>query len=261
MEDVQVPSLLDPPSEEALTLFRTVLYARAATDGGWPVWQYVVLKLDAEGLDAYDVLRGLPTWGYNYRPVWIQGAGPGSTPALEHEVQLTLHGLVHLDDRIADISIRAFLAAVAEVAQMQSDISPRAEQPLFSRGGHRRARSAQSVGLGPPDLARMLSVSVKTPLWSLLGKHAVHAAVRVERPRDCDVAPALRLAPVQRCCLFHVGDGSLRGTDRLDEAPHLGLVQAVRVFLALVLDRHRVTVVADRGTLTGGDQVALRDGV
>lgn len=63
-----MPSLLDPPSEEALTLFRTVLYARAATDGGWPVWQYVVLKLDAEGLDAYDVLRGLPTWGYNYRP-------------------------------------------------------------------------------------------------------------------------------------------------------------------------------------------------
>ena len=123
-----MPSLLDPPSDEALTLFRTVFNARAGTDGGWPVWQYVVLKLDAEGLDAYDVLRGLPTWGYNYRPVWIQDTGPGSTPELEHEVHLTLHGLVHLGERAAEISIKAFLAAVAEAAQMQSDISPRAEQ-------------------------------------------------------------------------------------------------------------------------------------
>jgi hypothetical protein len=121
-----VPSLLDPPSDEALTLFRTVANARAATDGGWPVWQYVVMKLDGEGLDAYEVLRGLPTWGHSYRSVWIQGAGPGSDPDLEHEVHLTLHGLVHLGGPVADVSIRAFLAAVAEADRTVSAVSPSA---------------------------------------------------------------------------------------------------------------------------------------
>jgi hypothetical protein len=128
MEDVQVPSLLDPPSDEALTLFRTVLGARAGTDGGWPVWQYVVLKLDAERLDAYEVLRGLPTWNYNYRSVWIQGAGPGSDPELEHEARLTLHGLVHVGGPAADYSIRAFLAALAEADRTQAAIWPSATE-------------------------------------------------------------------------------------------------------------------------------------
>lgn len=121
---MQVPSLLDPPSDEALTLFRTVANARAATDGGWPVWQYVVMKLDGEGLDADEVLRGLPTWGHSYRSVWIQGAGPGGNPELEDEVHLRLHGLVHLGGPVAKVSVRAFLAAVAEGDRRLSAVPP-----------------------------------------------------------------------------------------------------------------------------------------
>ena len=49
----------------------------------------------------------LPTWGYSYRSVWIQGTGPGGNPELEHEVHLTLHGLAHLGGPVAEVSVRA----------------------------------------------------------------------------------------------------------------------------------------------------------
>ena len=80
MDDVQVPNLLDRPSDEALKLFRTVVNARAGTDGGWPIWQNILLKLDAQGLDAYEVVQGLPTWGHSYRLAWIDSSGAGAPP-------------------------------------------------------------------------------------------------------------------------------------------------------------------------------------
>ena len=60
--------------------FRTVVDARAGTDGGWPIWQNILLKLDAQGLDAYEVVQGLPTWGHSYRLAWIDSSGAGAPP-------------------------------------------------------------------------------------------------------------------------------------------------------------------------------------
>ena len=124
MEDVHMPSLLERPSDEALTLIRTVANAGGTTGGVWPIWQYILLKLDALGLDAHEVLQGLPTWGHSYRSVWIASSGPGRVPELDHEVHLTLHGLVHLGGPSAEPLAKAFLAAIAEANMVQSAIEP-----------------------------------------------------------------------------------------------------------------------------------------
>ena len=185
MDDVQVPNLLDRPSDEALKLFRTVVNARAGTDGGWPIWQYILLKLDTEGLDAYEVLRGLPTWGHSYRSVWIDGSGASSTPEMEQEVHLTLHGLVHVGGPSAEVSIRAFLAAVAEANTVQSAIRPSATEvvpvEVNSTEFTARVNHRAVTGLHPDQLFDLLQHEPAT--WGGLQRSAESWAWDLTRTR------------------------------------------------------------------------------
>jgi hypothetical protein len=118
-----VPLLVDPPSDDACRLLKTVAKGFSVAQGTWPVWQYVLLRLDAEGLDGERVLQGLPTWQHHYRSVTWPSSG--SVPDLSDQVAMTMHGMVHADGEATAPLVKAFLAALAEADETQRGIDPR----------------------------------------------------------------------------------------------------------------------------------------
>ncbi len=121
-KDVSVPLLADPPSDDARRLLKTVAKGFSVARGTWPVWQYVLLRLDADGHDGEKMLQGLPTWQYNYRPVTFSSGL--SLPDLSDKVALTMHGMVHADGQATEPLVKAFLAALAEADETQRGIDP-----------------------------------------------------------------------------------------------------------------------------------------
>lgn len=122
-KDIRVPLLVDPPSDNARRLLKTVAKGFSVAQGTWPVWQYVLLRLDADGLDGEKILQGLPTWQYHYRPVTSPSSG--SLPDLSDQVALTMHGMVHADGHATEQLVKAFVAALAEACETQRGIDPR----------------------------------------------------------------------------------------------------------------------------------------
>jgi hypothetical protein len=118
-----VPLLVDPPSDDARRLLNAVASGFSVAQGTWPVWQYVLLRLDADGFDAQKILQGLPTWQHNYRPVTTLSSG--SLPDLSDQMALTMHGMVHAGGQATEPLVKAFLAAIAEADETQRGIDPR----------------------------------------------------------------------------------------------------------------------------------------
>jgi hypothetical protein len=122
-KDVPVPLLADPPSDDARRLLKTVAKGFSVGRGTWPVWQYVLLRLDADGFDGEKILQGLPTWQHHYRPVTFSSSV--SLPDLSDQVALTMYGMVHADGYVTEPLVKAFLAAIAEADETQRGIDPR----------------------------------------------------------------------------------------------------------------------------------------
>lgn len=111
-----MPSLLDPLPNEAVHLLRTVADGFTANDDNWPVWQYVMLRLDATGVNPEETLQNLPTWQYHYRPVSIEGSG---LPEPDTRIALTVHGMYHADHPATNLLVRAFLTALGLAVERQ----------------------------------------------------------------------------------------------------------------------------------------------
>lgn len=63
-------SLLEPLPYDVLTLVRVAADRPAAAGSRWPYWQWVRQQLwIGHGLDGEEVLKGMPTWEHDYRPV------------------------------------------------------------------------------------------------------------------------------------------------------------------------------------------------
>lgn len=111
---------LDPDAVAVLRLVRSGYREPRGFDGErWPTWQWVRWQADRRGLDAEAVLRRLPTWQQQYRPVWANHLGGSLDPA--KPVELTVHGLAAAGDTEL---LPVFLAALAVAAEHQASAEP-----------------------------------------------------------------------------------------------------------------------------------------
>jgi hypothetical protein len=118
-----MPSLLDRPSDKALHLLGTVARGYAKAPQSWPLWQWVTLELwNKEGLDAEEILRGLPTWEYGYRPVAV--GAHGQMPKVGDAIPLSLHGMAYAPEAATDALAGAFVVALRTAATMYRGIRP-----------------------------------------------------------------------------------------------------------------------------------------
>lgn len=117
-----MPHLLDRPSDEALRLFRAVADGFTEASEAWPCWQWVSYQLRAEDLDAEEILRGLPTWQYGYRPVRL--GSQGRIPNAGDPVSLSIHGMSHTMVPAVQGLVTAFLVALKMAIVHQQDFTP-----------------------------------------------------------------------------------------------------------------------------------------
>jgi len=120
--DRSMPSLLDRPSDEALQLLRVVALGYDEACGTWPCWQWVKQRLWREGLDAEEVLQGLPTWQRNYRSV--RAGAHGQLPDNGESVALSVHGMVNNVLPSMRWLVHGFLTAINVGFVMQRGIQP-----------------------------------------------------------------------------------------------------------------------------------------
>jgi hypothetical protein len=119
-------SFLDPLPDDLLRLVRVAADGYAAADGRWPYWQWVRQQLwTGHGLDAEEILGGMPTWEYDYRPVRLGYRGQ-PVPKITDEVPLSIHGLAYVCPAVlaAQQLVDAFLAALRTATVMQRGIKP-----------------------------------------------------------------------------------------------------------------------------------------
>jgi hypothetical protein len=117
-----VPTLLDRPSEQGLVLIRTIANGYGLASGVWPNWQWVKYRLWREGLDAEEILRGLPSWKHGYRAV--RAGGLGQVPGDGDPVSLTVYGMAHAVDPATDRLLAGFLESVRLAAVLERSIQP-----------------------------------------------------------------------------------------------------------------------------------------
>jgi hypothetical protein len=82
----------------------------------------VKLRLWRDGLDAEEILLGLPTWGRGYRAV--QAGNHGQLPSDSDAVPLTVYGLTHAAVPGTDGLLSGFLEAVRMAATLEKSIQP-----------------------------------------------------------------------------------------------------------------------------------------
>jgi hypothetical protein len=123
-----MPTLLDQPSEEALRFIRVVGLGFDEASGTWPCWQWVKQQLWLQGLDAEEILEGLPTWQHNYRSVRV--GSHGQLPQNGDPVPLTVHGLANTVVPAIRPLLRGFLTAVQIAIVMQQGIKPSPTEPV-----------------------------------------------------------------------------------------------------------------------------------
>ena len=125
-------SLLDPLPDDMLYLLRVAADGYAAAGGSWPCWQWVRQHLWIQhGLDAEEILGGLPTWEYDYRPVRLGHRGQ-PVPKIADEVPLSIHGMSYVCSAVLPVQrlVDAFLAALKTAVVMQRGIKPEPTQPV-----------------------------------------------------------------------------------------------------------------------------------
>lgn len=126
-----MPSLLDPLPDNTLSFLRVVADGFAAASGSWPCWQWVSQQMwTVHGLDAEQILGGMPTWEHDYRPVRIGYRGQ-PIPKIADEVPLSIHGMAYVYPAVPAVGqlVGAFLTALKTAAVMQRGISPEPTRP------------------------------------------------------------------------------------------------------------------------------------
>jgi hypothetical protein len=125
-------SLLDPLPEDTIRLLRVTADGYAASGGHWPCWQWVRQQLWTQhGLDAQEILGGMPTWEYDYRPVRLGYRGQ-PVPKVADEVPLSIHGMAYVCPAVLAVQrlVDAFLAVLKTAIVMQRGINPRPTEPV-----------------------------------------------------------------------------------------------------------------------------------
>jgi hypothetical protein len=128
-------SLLDPLPDDRLRFLRVAADGFGAADGQWPCWQWVRRELWTQyGLDADEILRGMPTWEYDYRPVRLGYRGQ-PVPKITDEVSLSIHGMAYVSPAVLAVQrlVDAFLAALRTAVVMQRGIQPQPTTPVELR--------------------------------------------------------------------------------------------------------------------------------
>jgi hypothetical protein len=158
-----MPSLLDPLPDDMLRFLRTAADGYAAADSRWPCWQWVRQQLWTEhGLDAEEILGGMPTWEHDYRLVRLGYRGH-PIPKITDDVPLSIHGMAYVGAAVPAVQqlVSAFLAALTTAAVMQRGIKPEPTQPaeLKVPGDDftRTVNLAAGTELGADQLFSMLS--------------------------------------------------------------------------------------------------------
>ena len=119
-------SLLDPLPDDVHTLVRVAADGYAAAGSVWPYWQWVRQQLWTEhGFDGEAVLKGIPTWEHDYRPVRLGYRGH-PIPKITDQVPLSIHGLAYVSPAVPAIQslVDAFIAALKIAVIMQRGIKP-----------------------------------------------------------------------------------------------------------------------------------------
>jgi hypothetical protein len=121
-------SLLDPLPDDARSFLRVAGDGFVAAGG---CWQWVRQQLwTRHGLDAEQILGGLPTWEYDYRPVRLGYRGQ-PVPKIADEVPLSIHGMAYVYPAVPAVRqlVDAFLTALKTAAVMQRNIGPEPTRP------------------------------------------------------------------------------------------------------------------------------------
>lgn len=118
--------LREPLSDDQLRLLH-VIFDPFSQSGEWPVWQYVDLMLDADGVDAADALASLPRVGehspvtLNYGLTWRDNSHMAPQP--DSRVTLTVAGLRYLRPGTEPL-LGAFLVTVRHLVDTQRVLVP-----------------------------------------------------------------------------------------------------------------------------------------
>jgi hypothetical protein len=120
-----VSILLDPLEEDQAKLLNMVWMAFKGGDALWPYYSYVEYHMRKLGMDARDVLGGMPTIGKafyhgGYAPVGYTSSG--GIPTDDSLVYLTMAGLFHVRDHSAMPIIGAVLAYLRHMTRAREAI-------------------------------------------------------------------------------------------------------------------------------------------
>jgi hypothetical protein len=133
-------SLLDPLPDDTIRFLRVAADGYAAAQGSWPCWQWVRQQLWTQHqLDAEEILRGIPTWEHDYRPVRLGYRGH-PIPNIADQVPLSIHGMAYVYGAVPAVGqlVSAFLAALSAAVVLQRGMimpSPTATMELVVSGG------------------------------------------------------------------------------------------------------------------------------
>lgn len=112
--------LLDPLTPDQQKLIDLIAEGYIVrNDGGWPIFDYLEGRFDAEGIDAWETLYSLPRVGrWNYSLVWWDRINqPDFKPQPASEIKLTIVGMHHSE--VLRSAVPAFLDTLAQMAQMR----------------------------------------------------------------------------------------------------------------------------------------------
>ncbi len=122
--------MYEPLQPAETDLLRTLFDGYSRAGRRWPVWQYVRHQYSHDGLDAEQVLAGLPVWQHGYRPV--RTANPGLAPSPDQPVALTFVGLQHVPGSAAEGLSRAVTAALQTLVEAHLALEPSPTQTRTS---------------------------------------------------------------------------------------------------------------------------------
>jgi hypothetical protein len=161
-----MPNLLDPLTDDQRHLLRVIAAGRQAAGEQWPVWQYVVLRLNADGKNAEDIFNSLPTWLHSYRPVF-DTSSTLSLPSPEQHIGLTIQGMVAVDHPATNPLILAFVRVLAMAEQWQRAAIPDPRSTVEIRQPLAELLTAKLHATRPPTVEQMEDLLRHEPAtWS-----------------------------------------------------------------------------------------------
>jgi hypothetical protein len=235
-------SLLDPLDSDQWKLLDIVWRQFIGDpDARWPVFSFVDFQMRAHGLDAFDVMSGLPSIGRTlyqggYRAAWSPTAG--GPPKDDDVVYLTMAGLYQISDtRAAEVGA----AVLAYLDQMTDARAAFGENPFNAPNVNvelRQALVASGVGVtGMPWAAAIakhewpgMQVTVDYPApGEASGGLGLLREARFSSIEDYLVAITAATTPQQTVSVleYHAPQALLRTIDHFDVTCELVLKQPV----------------------------------